>query len=415
MPRKVKEMSAVQVKRLSHAISKETGKPYNAFHAVGGVSGLILQVSPSGAKSWLLRTHIGGKRVSIGLGGYPDITLAIAKDKARDAKEKISLGINPIEEKRQIKRTLQKELLGTMTFKNAMYKVIEMKAKESKSPRYYDDKIKPLEKYAVPVVGDLPVREIDLAHVKAILEPIWETRTETASRLRALLETILGWCTVQGFRDGENPARWKGHLDNILPSPAKIKKVKHHQAIKINEMPQFMAKLVKQSGTAAKALEFTILTACRTNEVIGDKRIGKKGITWQEVDFDKGIWTIPAERMKAQKSHTVPLSKKAIQILKSMPQGLADEQIFKGQRSEIPSDQFMTSLLKKRMGINATVHGFRSTFKDWAREHTNYPDELSELALAHVNSDATRAAYARSSLVQKRLELMQEWEQFCHG
>lgn len=415
MPRLVKEMSASEVRRLTHAISKTTGKPYNAFHAVGGVSGLILQVTPFTGRSWMLRTYIDGKRHAIGLGSYPEVTLSMARDKARELKQDIANGINPLEQKQQAKRERQKEILSNKDFASAMYEFMQMKAKELKSPRGYTDKVKPIEKYALPIIGNIPVREIELPHIKAILDPIWLEKTETASRLRANIENVLSWCAVQGFRDDTNPARWKGYLDKIYQSPEKVKVKKHHKAISISQMPDFMAQLKCKDGTSARALEFTILTASRTNEVIGDKRIGKKGITWQEVDLETGIWTIPAKRMKANKDHTVPLCDRALEILKTFKARKLDEQIFKGQNSEIPSDQFMTSLLKKRMKVDATVHGFRSTFKDWAREKTDYPDELTELAMAHVNSDATRAAYARSSLIEKRRQMMKEWEQYCYA
>jgi integrase len=414
MPKKAREMSAVEVKRLSHGINKKTGGYYNALHAVGGVSGLLLQVTPVNGRSWILRTNISSKRRSIGIGGYPDVSLASARELARKYKQQISEGIDPIEARLKAKRLIKKERLSNIDFASAMYTFMQMKAKELRSPRGYNDKVKPIEKYALPVIGSLPVREIELVHIKAILDPIWLVKTETASRLRSNIEAVLSWCAVNGYRTDNNPAKWKGYLDKVYQSPEKIKVVSHHKALSIKEMPHFMNKLRKHKGSSALALEFTILTAARTNEVIGDKRINKKGATWQEIDFDNNIWTIPASRMKANKEHTIPLSNRAMEILRNIVRGEPDEQIFKGQNSIIPSDQFMTSLLKKRMGYDAHVHGFRSTFKDWAREKTDYPDEWSEIALAHINSDVTRAAYARSSLLNNRREMMNNWELFCN-
>jgi integrase len=229
------------------------------------------------------------------------------------------------------------------------------------------------------------------------------------------MENILGWCAVHGYRSAENPAKWQGYLDEVYPSPEKIKKKGHHAALSVDALPAFFTDLQKRTGTAARAMEFMILTASRTNEVIGDKRIGKAGITWQEIDFKAKVWTVPAERMKSGKAHKVPLTDAAMSLINSIETGAPDALLFAGPKGDIPSNNFMSALLK-RMDQPVTAHGFRSTFKDWAREHTAYADEVSELALAHVNSDATRAAYARSELLDKRRQLMSDWEQYCyHG
>lgn len=412
MPKKAKVLSATEVRRLSCAIGKD-GEPYNTLHAVGGVSGLLLQVTPSGARTWILRTKVGTKRRSIGLGAFPDVSLADARRKAQEVKEKIAQGIDPVEEKKAARRALIASQLSTMTFAQAMADYIDMKAKEFKNPRQRQQWENSLNTYAVPHIGKVPVREIELPHIKAVLDPIWQEKTETANRVRARMENILGWCAVHGYRSNENPAKWQGYLDEVYPSPEKIKKKGHHAALPVEAMPEFMKALKKRTGTAARALEFLILTASRTNEVIGDKRIGKAGITWQEIDFKRKVWTVPADRMKSGKLHRVPLTDEAVELLKGMEPGEPDALVFPGPKSGIPSNNFLSALLK-RMDQDVTAHGFRSTFKDWAREHTAYSDEVSELALAHVNSDATRAAYARSELIDKRRLLMADWEHYCH-
>ena len=432
MPNKAKELSARELDRLTCAIGKD-GKPYNTFLAVGRVSGLLLQVAPTGAKSWILRTVVGvmiddngqikldkkgnkvPKRSAIGLGGYPDVSLKDARLKAQEAKEKIAKGINPVEERKAARRSLIAAQLSTMTFADAMRDYIKMKSKEFKNPRQEQQWTNSLASYALPHIGKVPVRDIELPHIKAVLDPIWETKTETANRVRARMENILGWCAVHGYRSAENPAKWQGYLDEVYPSPEKIKKKGHHAALSVDALPAFFTDLQKRTGTAARAMEFMILTASRTNEVVGDKRTGKAGITWQEIDFKKKEWTVPADRMKSGKAHKVPLTDAAMGLINSMEPGAPDALLFAGPKGDIPSNNFLSALLK-RMDQPATAHGFRSTFKDWARERTAYADEVSELALAHVNSDATRAAYARSDLLDKRRQLMGHWEQYCyHG
>lgn len=412
MPKKVRELSATEVRRLTHAVSKTTGKAYNALHPVGGVSGLLLQVTPSNAKSWIYRTQIAGKRRNIGLGAFPDVTLTQARDKARETRDKIAAGIDPVEEKQAIRRAMVAARLSTVTFAEAMADYIAMKAKEFRNPRQRQQWENSLSTYALPHIGKMPVREIELLHIKAVLDPIWQEKTETANRVRARMENILGWCAIHGYRSNENPAKWQGYLDEVYPSPEKIKKKGHFNALSVDAMPEFMSALKKRTGVAARALEFLILTAARTNEVIGDKRIHKAGVTWQEVDLKRKVWTVPPARMKSGKEHRVPLCNAAVDLLKGMESGDPETLIFPGPKGDIPSNNFLTALLK-RMDINCTAHGFRSTFKDWARERTAYGDEVSELALAHVNSDATRAAYARSELIDKRRLLMTDWERFC--
>jgi len=415
MPKIAKELSPLEVKRLTCRIDSETGEAAEIRYPVGGVSGLLLRITPSGSRQWVLRVKIGNRRPDMGLGPYPEISLAQARDKAREVKEKIRNGIDPLEEKRALKRSLLAEQISSLTFQKAMEEYIRMKSKEFRNPRQETQWTNSLTTYAIPHIGELPVREIDLPHIKQVLDPIWETKTETANRVRARIENILGWCAIHGYRSNENPARWQGYLDEVYPSPEKIKKRGHFAALAVDEMPTFMADLKKRTGTAARALEFLIFTASRTNEVIGDKRIRKDGVTWKEIDLKRKVWTVPADRMKSEKVHRVPLTDSAIALLESMEPGKPDSLVFPGPKGDTPSNNFLTALMK-RMGHKVTAHGFRSTFKDWARERTAYADEVSELALAHVNNDATRAAYARSELIDKRRLLMADWEKFClHG
>lgn len=412
MPKKAKELSATEVRRLEPRKDKN-GNPYNTYHPVGGVSGLMLETAATGGKSWILRTVVGTKRRMIGLGGFPEVPLKQAREKAREVKGKIAQGIDPVEERQAARRALIAEQLASVTFDDAAKEYIRMKSKEFRNPRQRQQWENSLATYATPHIGTTPVKEIDLAHIKAVLDPIWESKTETANRVRSRIENILGWCAVHGYRSNDNPARWSGYLDEVYPSPEKIKKRGHHAALPVAEMPEFMERLQKRTGTAARALEFLILTASRTNEVIGDKRTERVGAQWDEIDLKNRVWTIPAERMKTGKQHRVPLTDRAVEILKAMPNN--GGQIFPGPQGEIPSNNFLSALLK-RMDVKVTAHGFRSTFKDWAREHTAYADEVSELALAHVNDDATRAAYARSELIDKRRLLMADWQRFClHG
>ena len=414
MPRKAKELSAIEIKRLAHAISKD-GKPYNAMHAVGGVSGLLLQVTPTGAKSWVLRTFVGEKRRDIGLGGFPDVSLADARIKAQAIKEQIELGFDPVETKRAAKRALIDAQRQTITFEDAARRYIDMKAKEFKNPRQAEQWTSSLTSYAFPIIGTVPVRDIELVHIKDVLDPIWERINETANRVRGRIENILGWAAIHQYRGGENPARWNNYLDQIYPAPGKVQAVKHHEAMPFKHVPAFMAELRQRDGLAARALEFSILTASRTNETIGDKRINKRGMVWGDVDLDARLWTIPAELMKAKRVHQVPLSDAAMKVLAGLDRGTDDALIFPGAGGSIASNNFLSSVLK-RMGQECTAHGFRSSFKDWARSMTAYDDEVSELALAHISSDQTRAAYARDGLIDKRRLLMTEWADYCeHG
>lgn len=393
MPKIAKELSAIEVKRIIH----------QGFYAVGGVSGLLLQVSKGGSRSWILRARIGEKRRDIGLGGYPEVSLALARDRALEKKSLIAKGIDPVEEKRASKARLIASQRNTITFDDAADKVHETKSKEFKNEKYKAQWISAIRMYASPIIGKLPVSEIDLQHIKDVLEPIWLTKTDTAKKLRGNLEAILAWATVHEYRTGINPARWQGYLDQVFAKPSKISKVQHYKALPIDAMPAFMTDLRKQEGIGARALEFTILTAARSGEV--------RGATWDEIDLNSKVWTIPADRMKAGKEHRAALSDAAINVLKIMPRFADNNLVFPSPRGGMLSDMSLAAVLK-RMKLDVVPHGFRSTFRDWCSERTHYPRDVAEMALAHTIKNKVEAAYRREDLLPKRALMMQDWANF---
>ena len=393
MPRIAKELSALEVSRIRN----------QGLHFVGNVPGLILQVKGA-SRSWILRIPIGGKRRDVGLGGYPAIGLAQARNGARDIRIKVVQGIDPIQERRNQQAALKVARGKLKTFSEVASGFLEDRSPGWRNPKHRQQWENTLAVYAVPKIGNLFVKDIELAHILNILRPIWTTKTETASRVRGRLENVLDWAKVHGYREGENPARWKGNLDMILPAPNKTKKVKHHKALPYSQVGSFMVDLHNRSGIAAKALEFTILTATRSGEV--------RGATWQEIDISKAEWTIPSERMKAGKEHRIPLSSQVIELLKGIPVGEANEIIFKAPRGGMLSDMSLGAVLK-RMKIQVTTHGFRSTFRDWAGETTAFTREVIEHALAHQLQDKAEAAYARGTLLVKRRKLMEAWSIYC--
>ncbi|HUW75778.1 MAG TPA: integrase arm-type DNA-binding domain-containing protein [Gallionella sp.] len=394
MGRKIQELSPLVVSRL-----KEPG-----LHFVGGVAGLALQVSKSGARSWILRATVGAKRRDIGLGGFPDVPLASAKDQARIAREKIRNGIDPVAEKQAIKSALIAAEGQSITFERSAEMFIKAKESEWSNIKHAAQWRSTLETYAYPKIGNLLVRDVLLLHVLAILEPIWKTKTETASRLRGRLESVLDWATVRGYRIGENPARWRGHLEHQLAKPSKVAKVEHHPALPYVEIGDFMTALRGHQGMGAKALEFAILTATRSGEV--------RGARWAEIDLKTALWTIPAERMKAKKEHRIPLSAAAVSLIKKLPRIDADF-VFPGSKNGSTISDMTMSAVLKRMSVDAVPHGFRSTFRDWAAERTNYPRDAAEMALAHTIGDKVEAAYRRGDLFEKRRRMMADWAAFC--
>ena len=395
MPKKAKDLTAIEAKRLTKA----------GRHAVGTISGLLLVVKETGARSWIMRTMVGDKRRSIGLGAYPEVSLSIAHEKARAVKDLIEKGIDPMAERRARKAALKKQVMQTISFAEAARQCHKKKEKEFKNEKHVLQWISTINRYADPIIGDLPVSEIGIIEIQAVLKPIWNEKTETATRLRQRLEAVLSWAEVAGYRTGDNPARWKGNLEHLLPKPSKIKKKTHFKALPWQDIGAFMVELRKRQAMTARALEWIILTACRSGEV--------RGATWDEIDIKNKIWIIPAERMKMKIEHRVPLCQDAIKILEDLPRFEGSNYLFTAARGGPLSDMSI-SMLCRRMEVEAVPHGFRSTFKDWCSETTSYPDMVSEMALAHGISNEVQAAYRRGDLFEKRSRLMDAWMEYCN-
>jgi len=415
MPRLAAELSAIQVKRLTARGS----------HAVGGVPGLLLQVSKTGARSWILRAQIGVKRRDVGLGGYPEITLAKAREKARELREEIRSGRDPVQEKQERRQKLIKAQLATLTFADATNQCHAVKAQEFRNEKHTRQWLSTLEKYAFPVLGQLSIADIDTPEVLAVLKPIWAEKPETASRVRQRIASVFDHAIASKHRTKANPANWKGCLEPLLPKIEKIKKkagIKHHAALAVGDLPRFMSELRQHKGMGARALEFAILTAARSGEV--------RHASWTDIDVDRELWTVPELKMKAGKAHVVPLSRQAIALLETLPRN--GDLVFPNKNGDSLSDMTLSKALKGLQAASvaagkegyvdpqqnriATPHGIaRSTFKEWSREDGKYPDEWSELALAHVSTDKTRAAYARNELINERTRLMQDWADFADG
>lgn len=396
MPKKAKELSALDVKRIT--------KP--GRHAVGVIPGLLLVVKPeTGAKSWILRVTVGNRRRNIGLGGYPEITLAKARERAREAKEHIEKGTDPVEQKKALRLAFIKSQNGRMTFAEASQRCYEKKLPEFKNIKHSKQWMSTLENYAFPIIGRMAVADIELPHILQVLEPVWQEKTETATRLRQRIEAVLTWATVSKYRKGENPARWKGNLSEVLPKPNKIKTVKHMPALPYKKINAFMTELRTKEGLGARALELIILTACRSSEC--------RLATWDEINFDENVWIIPAERMKSGKEHRVPLTPDAIKLLENLPHFEGSNFLFTAPKGGPVSDMTISAVCR-RMEVKAVPHGFRSTFRDWCAECTNYPREVAEQALAHTLPSAVEAAYRRGDLFNKRVKLMESWNDYIN-
>ena len=394
MAKKAKELGPLAVSKLSAP----------GLHFVGGVSGLALQVLPTGGRTWVLRATMGGKRRDMGLGGFPDVPLADARTAARNARELIRAGRDPIEEARAVISARRASRAKDVTFKEAATAYIAAHEATWRNAKHANQWKSTLTTYAYPRIGGLLVRDVELTHVLSILEPLWAEKTETATRLRGRIEQVLDWATARGHRDGLNPARWRGHLDKLLARPSKVAKVTHRAALPVREVGAFVTDLRSAEGVGARALEFAILTAARSGEV--------RGATWAEIDLSAGVWTVPGDRMKAGREHRVPLSPPALKLLKALPRMAGSDLVFPAPRGGALSDMTMTAVLR-RMKVAAVPHGFRSTFRDWASERTNYPRDAAEMALAHAIGDKVEAAYRRGDLFEKRRRMMADWATFC--
>ena len=394
MPKQARVLSALEVKRLHHA----------GCHPVGGIPGLRLQVRPPTAKSWILRVVVGKRQRDIGLGGYPAVPLQEAREEARAVRQQIVKGIDPITTKRDKYAKLALAQAQRVTFDEAARVVVEQKRPEFRNGKHAAQWESTLKTYASPVLGILPVADIELAHIEQVLRPIWTSKTETAKRVRGRIETVLDWAKVSGYRQGDNPARWRGNLDKVLAKPSKIAPVSHHRSLSVDEVPEFMKRLRERHGMGARGLEFLVLTAARSGEV--------RGATWDEISIDGALWVIPGQRMKVGREHRVPLSQATVERLKELPRLKDCPYVFPSARGKMLSDMSLSAVLK-RMNVNAVPHGFRSTFRDWCAEHTNYPHEVAEMALAHTIANKTEAAYRRGDLLDKRRALMEDWAAYC--
>jgi integrase len=388
MPKKAKGLTARQVETM-----KTPGD-----HADG--NGLYMRVKPSGMKTWLFRYQVNGHRHAMGLGSTRLKSLAQAREKSYELALKISDGIDPIQERKVLERKT------SITFMDAAARYIKVMRPSWKNVKHAQQWQNTLDKYCTPI-ADLPVDKIDSYLVMQCLEPIWAVIPETASRIRGRMEKILDWSRVNGYREGENPARWSGHLDQSLPRKTKITTVKGHASMPYTELPQFWPVLNLLQGLGARALEFTILTACRTSEVLNAK--------WQEIDEPSQIWTIPAERMKAGKEHRVPLSNATLFLLNALKNQQRGDLIFPGQKRNQPLSNMTMLKVLQRLEHAYTPHGFRSTFRTWISEKTNHVHEVAEAALAHTIGDKVVAAYQRGDLFEKRRQLMLDWANFVNS
>src|SRR6266853_51156 len=368
-------------------------KKISGYYCDGG--GLYLQVSPALTKSWIFRYAINGRERQMGLGSLLTVPLTKARKSASGYRDQLAEGIDPLEANRATDTQDKLARARAKTFAECAKSYITAHKTAWKNAKHVEQWTNTLETYCGKVFGSMPVQEVDTPLVLKALEPIWTKKPETATRLRGRIERVLGWATTSKLRTGDNPARWKGHLDNLLPNLKKKARVKHHAALPYSQLGAFIQSLRTQEGQAAKCLEFTILTAARTGEVIGAGR--------DEFDLDGKVWTIPASRMKAGKEHRVPLTDRAVELVREQ----------KGEQVFPLSNMAMLELLKRMGRDDLTVHGFRSTFRDWTAEQTNYPREVCEMSLAHTVSNAVEAAYRRGDLFEKRTRLMTEWARYC--
>jgi integrase len=396
-----------EIQRLTALAVTRASKP--GLYADG--AGLYLRVSRNGSKSWAFRFTLRGKPREMGLGGLTKVTLADARKKAADVRLLLSDGHDPLELRQQeeAKRAREERSIAArgMTFDKCAEAYIAAHEPGWRNEKHKQQWRNTIATYVTPVFGNTPVQDIDLDLVMKVIEPIWNTKTETARRIRGRIEVILDWAKVRGYRFGENPARWRGQMNQLLPARSKLNSVEHHAALPYSEISDFMKALRAISGNSAAAFEFLILAAARTSEVIYAK--------WAEIDFKKKLWIVPAARMKSRREHRVPLSSAAIAVLKQMEEGKG-EYVFAGRSPYAPLSNMALLMTLGRMNrADITAHGFRSTFRDWAAECTNFPSEVVEMALAHVIEGKTEAAYRRGDLLDKRRQLMEAWAEYCAG
>jgi integrase len=371
----------------------------------GHIRGLYLQVGPTGGKSWLLRFERDGRERWLGLGPLDVVDLKMARERARAARLLLLDGVDPIDHKKAERAKLAAAKARLLTFREAAQAYFNQHEGKWKNAKHANQVLTTLRQYAYPVLGNMAVAEIGVPEILRAIEPHWHSKTETMSRVRGRIESVLDWCAVRGYRTGDNPARWKGHLSEVLPARGQIKKTNHHPALPYRDIPAFMADLRKREGVAVRALEFAILTAARTGEVIGAR--------WDEISLEDKTWTIPAGRMKGGREHRVPLSERAVELLRALPGEEGNKFVFIGVRTGAALGTMALVQVLKRTHRDYTVHGFRSCFKDWASETTNYPNFVVEMAMAHAIPSAVEASYRRGDLLAKRRHLAEAWSKYC--
>ena len=396
MPKRAKELTSLQVRRLLQP----------SLYAVGGVVGLYLQVRSASARSWILNVTTGQKRRMFGLGSYPTVLLEQAREKARSYRTMIENGTDPVYERRKARAELFAAKAKQLTFDEAAKAVVAVKRQEFMNAKHTAQWETTLATYVSPVIGTLFVSDIETAHILKVLEPIWATKTETATRIRQRIEKVFDWCQARGYRTADNPARWNGHLKELLPQPAKIRTVQHFAAVPYPALPAFFARLQRHHGVSARALQFAILTGARSGEV--------RGARWSEFDLTAKVWTVPAVRMKMKKEHRVPLSEAAIILLAGLPSVNGSDVLFRSNRGGGLSDTALLMVLR-RMHVDAVPHGFRATFKTWASECTAFHHDVIEASLAHSLDSKVAEAYQRGDMLEKRRALLGQWAAYCRS
>ncbi len=395
MVRQTRKLSALEVARI-----KDIGK-----HPLG--EGLYLQVSKSGSRSWLFRYSITKKSTWMGLGSCNVVSLAEVRAKTLSLRKALLDGVNPLLQKNLLEQAQRLSEAKLITFDECANRYISAHKSGWKNKKHISQWENTLKTYVSPVFGNVSIQDVDTALVMRVLEPIWDTKNETADRVRGRIERIIGWATVQKYRIGNNPALWRGHLDNLLAMRKKVRKVEHHSALPFKDLADFMTSLRKIESVASLALEFTILTATRTSEALNAK--------WDEFNIEDKYWLIPAERMKAGVEHKVPLSEEAVKILRTLEARAINEFVFPGKKKTKPLSNMAMLQIIRRLGFNVTTHGFRSTFRDWAAECTYFGNEVVEKALAHTISNKVEAAYRRGDLFDKRRKLMNTWAEYSRS
>jgi integrase len=370
--------------------------------------GLYFRVTPSGGRGWIFRYMLDGKRHDLGLGPYPAVTLADARERALAARRQVIDKIDPVADRVRATLERKKKAAKAMTFAQCAEAYMAAHRAGWRNPRQHAQWSSSLRDYVYPVIGELPVEAVDVALVIKIIEPLWSTKNETGTRVRGRIEVVIDWAAARGYRQGENPARWRGHLENLLPKPSKVQRVAHHAALPYGKVPAVIAQLRRRGGIGALALEFLILTAGRLGEVTGAR--------WSEINLADRVWIVPGERMKSGREHRVPLSDGAMAIIEKMQASRLDGSLFPSTKPGAKISYLPLSLaLKRACAEKVTMHGFRSSFRDWCAEQTAFATEVAELALAHQVGTKVEQAYLRSDLFQKRRQLAEAWAAFCAG